>query len=258
MLRFAVAEHPYIGGNAGVIEEIERQGEDRLQPIIFYDPTADVALALASVSRKQRRPVMHLCNAAAQRRCVVHFCRHVGKEEHLAIAGASDQRVLRIPGMGQFEALVAHSVFATHRLQVFLPAFSVGWIQEHEVEFTGGEGIVRECRPFRAANNMVGIFALTLQQYVCLADGVGLAIDLLPIQMGADFAAMRAGKMQQRFFRDSQHATRATNPVIEQIRTGLDGIRDRQEDEIRHQFDGIAGCPVFASFLVVFFVELAN
>ena len=35
-------------------------------------------------------------------------------------------------------------------------------------------------------------------------------------------------------------------------------ISDGQKDEVGHEPDGVAGGPVFASFFVVFFVELAD
>jgi len=52
--RLAVGEHPYIGGNTGVVEEVERQSDDGLQPVILDEPAADVALALAGIAGEQR------------------------------------------------------------------------------------------------------------------------------------------------------------------------------------------------------------
>jgi len=37
----AVREHPDIGGNAGVVEELVRQRDDRFKPVVFDDPAAD-------------------------------------------------------------------------------------------------------------------------------------------------------------------------------------------------------------------------
>ena len=47
VLRLAVGEHPDVGGDAGVVEHVERQGDDRLQPVVLDDPAADVALGPA-------------------------------------------------------------------------------------------------------------------------------------------------------------------------------------------------------------------
>ena len=54
MRRLAIAEHPDISGDAGVVEHIERQGNDGLQPVALDDPAADVALALAGVAGEER------------------------------------------------------------------------------------------------------------------------------------------------------------------------------------------------------------
>jgi hypothetical protein len=53
VLRLAVGKHPYVGGDAGAVEEIERQGDDGFEPIVLDNPAADVALALASMSALQ-------------------------------------------------------------------------------------------------------------------------------------------------------------------------------------------------------------
>jgi hypothetical protein len=68
MFRLAVGEHPDVGGDAGVVEQVERQGDDGLQPIVLDDPAADVALALAGVAGEEGRTVVDLGDAAAQRR----------------------------------------------------------------------------------------------------------------------------------------------------------------------------------------------
>ena len=76
----AVGQHPDVGGNAGVVEQVERQGDDGFQPVVFDDPAAYIAFALARVAGKQRTAVVDLGNAAAQRRLVVHLGGHVDQE----------------------------------------------------------------------------------------------------------------------------------------------------------------------------------
>ena len=88
VLGLAVGEHPDIGGDAGVVEHVQRQGDDGLQPVVLDDPAADVALALAGVAGEERRAVVHLGDAAAERRVVLHLAQHVGQEEHLAVAAS--------------------------------------------------------------------------------------------------------------------------------------------------------------------------
>ena len=71
-----------------------------------------------------------------------HLREHVGQKEHLAVAGARHQRVLGVACVLDQVTRVAHLLFATHALQIGLPALTVGRIGEHEVELAGGEGIV--------------------------------------------------------------------------------------------------------------------
>ncbi len=70
---FLVGQYPDVGGDAGVVEDVERQGDDGLQPVVFQYPAADVALALARVAGEQCRAVMHQRNARSQRGVVLHL-----------------------------------------------------------------------------------------------------------------------------------------------------------------------------------------
>ena len=63
--RLAVAQDPDVGGDAGVVEHVERQGDDRLQPVVLDDPAADVALALPGVACEERAAVVDLGDAAS-------------------------------------------------------------------------------------------------------------------------------------------------------------------------------------------------
>ena len=44
--------------DTGVVEHVERQSDDGLEPIIFNDPAADVAFTLASIASEQRAAVV--------------------------------------------------------------------------------------------------------------------------------------------------------------------------------------------------------
>ena len=86
MLRLAVGEHPDIGGDAGVVEHVERKSDDGLQPVVLDDPAADVALALSGISGEEGASVMDLGDAAAERGVLLHLGELVGEEEHLPVA----------------------------------------------------------------------------------------------------------------------------------------------------------------------------
>ena len=110
----------------------------------------------------------------------------------------------------------------------------------------------------RAADDVVRGLAVALEQQVGFADGVGLAVDLLTVEVRGDLLAVGLGDLLERFLRDGQHAAGAAGAVVEQVGAGLDLVGHGQEHEIGHQPDGVAGRPVLAGFLVVLLVEAAD
>ena len=156
------------------------------------------------------------------------------------------------------EARVLDPVLAAHALEIALPALAVGRIGEHEIELARREGVVRQRRVLGPADDVVRGVALALEQQVCLADGVGLGVDLLAVKVRGHLLAVFRGELLQRLLGDGQHAARAAGAVVEQIGARLDLVRDRQEDQLRHQLHGVARRPVLARFLVVLLVEAAD
>ena len=175
----------------------------------------------------------------------------------MTIAGTGDERKL-FAVVHHLEARIADPFLAAHRFEVFLPALPIRRIGEHEVEFLRRESVVRERGPFRAADDVIGAFALALQQHVRLADGVGFGIDLLPVEQAPDFLFAFCRNRRERFLRDCQHPARTAGAVVKQVGASLDLILDRQEHEVCHQANGVSRRPVFARFLVVLFIELAD
>ena len=107
----------------------------------------------------------------------------------------------------------------------------------------------------RPADDVVGRLAFALEQQVGLGDGVGLGVDFLAVEVGGDLLAVFFGKLLERFLRDRQHAAGAAGAVVDQIGAGLDLVGDGQEDQSRHQSDGVARRPVLARLFVVLLVE---
>ena len=62
---FAVGEHPDVGGDAGVVEHVQGQGDYGFKPVVFYDPATDVAFALAGVAGEEGASVVDFGYAAA-------------------------------------------------------------------------------------------------------------------------------------------------------------------------------------------------
>jgi len=90
---------------------------------------------------EKRRPVVHFGDPTAQPRLVLHLAEHVHEEEQLPVARTRDEVVLAVSGVLDDEARVLDAGLAAQLLQVRLPAFSVGRIRQHEVEFAGNESV---------------------------------------------------------------------------------------------------------------------
>ncbi len=153
------------------------------------------------------------------------------------------------------EAWVLDAGLAAHALQVAFPALAVGRIGEHEVEFAGRKGVGGESG---AVLHVVGLDALSLQNEVGLADGVGLRIHLLAVEVDGYLLATLSGKLIHRLFRHRQHPSRAAGAVIDQVGAGLDLIGNRQEDEASHELHHVARGEVLPGLLVVLLVEAAD
>src|SRR2546426_8577233 len=85
-----VRENPNISGNACVVEELLRHGDERFQPVVLQDPAADFALPATSIAGEQRRAVHDDRNAAAALIRVLHPPQHVLKEQQLPVADARE------------------------------------------------------------------------------------------------------------------------------------------------------------------------
>ena len=86
----------------------------------------------------------------------------------------------------------------------------------------------------RTADDVVGGVPFALQQQVGLADGVGLGIDLLAIEVGGDFLAVVGGELLKHVLGHGQHAASAASPIVDQVSAGLDLVGDGEEDQLRH------------------------
>ena len=261
ILRLAVGEHPDVGGNAGVVEHVQREGDDGLEPVVLDNPAADVALALASASGEERGAVMHLGNPATERGVVLHLAQHVGEKEHLAVAGAGEEVELGVTSVFDDESGIADVLLGAatgYTLEVALPAFPIGRVGEHEVEFFGAEGVVGERGVLGATDDVVGCVTIALQQEVGFADSVDLAVDFLAVKVSGDLLAVLLSNLLEGVFRDGEHPPGAAGAIVEEVGAGFDLVGDRQEHEVGHQPDCIARCPVLSGFLVVVLIELQD
>ena len=123
----AVGEHPDVGGDAGVVEELIGQGHDGFQPVVFDDPLADVAFAAARIAGEQWRAVEDNADAAAAVLGAAHFGNHVLEKEEGAVVDA------RQPGAEA--ALIAQGVVLLLDVALLLlPLHAKGRVGQHVVE----------------------------------------------------------------------------------------------------------------------------
>ena len=103
--------------------------------------------------------------------------------------------------------------------------------------------------------HVVGLAAFALQDEVGLADGVGLGVHFLAVQVDRRLLALLPGQLRQRLLRDRQHPAGSTGAVIDQVGAGPHHIGNRQEDEAGHELHHIPRSEVFTGLLVVLLVE---
>ena len=97
-----------------------------------------------------------------------------------------------------------------------------------------------------------------LSKKVCLADGVGLGVDVLAVEVGGDLLTVLDGELLQGVFGHGEHATSSASAVVQQVSAGFYLVGDGEEYQLRHQPYGVAGRPVLARFLVVLLIEFAH
>ena len=100
--------------------------------------------------------------------------------------------------------------------------------------------------------------ALALQQQVGRADGVGLGVHLLAVQVRGNVLAALGRQLAQRLFCDGEHPAGAAGAVVEQVGARLELVGDGEEDEPRHEPHHVARREVLAGLLVVLLVEAAD
>jgi hypothetical protein len=91
-----------------------------------------------------------------------------------------------------------------------------------------------------------------------LADGVGLGVDFLTVEVGGDLQSKGGSERLEGFLALRENPAGAASAIVEQVGAGFEFLGDGAEDEIGHQANGVAGRPVLAGLLVVFLVELAD
>ena len=81
---FPVGEEPDIGLNAGIIEKVGGECDDRFNPVVFHHPAADFALTRCSSTCEERRSVHDDANPRALL-IIAHLRNHMLQEQQLPV-----------------------------------------------------------------------------------------------------------------------------------------------------------------------------
>ena len=153
-----------------VVEQVGRQGDDRLQPVVLQNPAADLRFARASAAVEQRRAGQHDTNTATAQLKRFALGQQVHQEQQRTIAHA---RQTGTEASG--EALLA--VLSLHLLLHVLPLHAERRVGQAVVELLMGQVIVRQSI---AELDVAGVVAL--DQLVRYGDGIGLRVQLLGVR----------------------------------------------------------------------------
>ena len=137
--RLAVGQHPDIGRDAGVVEHVERQGDDGFQPVVLDDPAPDIAFALPASPVNSDEP---LCTSAMRLPSGVSCFIFESMFARNSICPSLD-RVTRLysgsPACSITKRGSLHAALAAHALLIALPALAVRRIRQHEIELARAE-----------------------------------------------------------------------------------------------------------------------
>ena len=134
---FPVREHPDVGGDARVVEELLGQCYQRFEQIVLENPAANLTLTAAGVAGEERRPVHDDRHPRTALGGLLDVREHVLQEQELPVA---DPRQARPEAPG-----CAPVVLVLYGVVIALPVLAVGWIGDHVIE-----GASAACRSFES------------------------------------------------------------------------------------------------------------
>ena len=222
-----LAQHPDIGGYAGVHKLVGGQLHDGVQPVVFQYVAADLAGAAARVAGEQRRAVLYDRHPALRRQ----LRKAVQNEQLLAVGDLRQAR--REP------AQLALRGLRLHRLLLPLPVDAKGRVADAVLEGVAGELVVGQGV---AEPHVVRVAAAN--HHVRLGDGEGRGVELL-----AEAADGHVGvQLVDALLHAGEHLAGAHGHVVHgdvarvgQVRVG--------EQQVGHQVDDVPAGEVGPGFL---------
>lgn len=149
LLGLVIGQHPDVGGDAGVVEDVVRQLDDGLQVVVLDEVAADIAGTAAGIAGEEGGTIVTCGDAGAERAVLkpLHLGDHLHEEEQLAIIhrrrGGDTFSVSLHIRQSDLKAAVDDdglaALFFQNLALVGLPALPIRGIGEHEVEAQGAE-----------------------------------------------------------------------------------------------------------------------
>ena len=221
-----LAEHPDVGGDAGIHEHIGGKLDDAVQPVVFQNILPDVAGPAAGIAAEQGRAVLdngHLALVCQLGKTVQH------------------KKLLPIADLGQTGGKTPHLApggLGFHRLLLPLPVDAEGRVGDDVLEGEPGELILRQSI---AEPHIVGVAAA--DHHVRLGDGKGGGVELLPEAGHLNVAV----QLVDALLHAAEHLAGAHGHIVNGHAAGVEVGFGQQQ--VGHQVDDIPAGEVRSGFL---------
>ena len=221
-----LAEHPDVGGDAGVHEHIGGKLDDAVQPVVFQNILPDVAGTAAGIAAEQGRAVLDNSHLAL-------VCQLGKTVQH--------KKLLTIADLGQTGRKTPHLApggFGFHRLLLPLPVDAEGRVGDNVLEGEPGELILRQSI---TEPHIVGVAAP--DHHVRLGDGKGGGVELLPKAGHLNVAV----QLMDALFHAAEHLAGSHGHIVNGHAAGVKVGFGQQQ--VGHQVDDIPAGEVCSGFL---------
>ena len=225
-VRLVFAEHPDIGGDAGVHEHIGGKLDDAVQPVVFEDVLPDVAGAAACIAAEQGRAVLDNGHFAA----VCQLGQAVQHKQLLAVADLGQT--------GRKAPHLAAGGLGLHGLLLPLPVDAEGRVGDDVLEGEAGELVLGQgiTEP-----HVVGVAAA--DHHVGLGDGEGGGVELLPEAGHFDVAV----QLVDALLHAAEHLAGAHGHIVDGHAAGVEvGVG---QQNVGHQVDDVPAGEVRSGLL---------
>ena len=234
-LNFALAlralvlgENPDICSNAGVIKQVSRQRNNRLDQIVFQHPAANLTLAGRYATGEKGTAVF---NNGSTAKVIVHLINGRLEEQHLHITRTGQS--CAPAAIKTFLILCIDGIFHAFSRIFSTPSGAKRRIFQHKTHFRAFKAV---CFHGVLITDIFGI--LPFDEHFSKAHGIGLRVDFLPEQAHICRGIIAFNKIKT----GGQHTTRTTGLIqyCDDLTVIEDIIAPFSKQNIDHQLDNVA------------------